>query len=206
MYQQQCPTVCTLLPSSKTHNTLLPAAVFINRAWKPKKSYPIQMTFEAWLLSLNTNDDFHDKLGRVRSVGCSLLSGSPRGTICLSPVSRWPLCIPPLFLSLLSFAVCHTLLKKANSLHVKETLVTVWITRGLVACFHDIWRTGRHDWERICPCMFRQLCHSNFLSMSCTTNRDDKERGQSFAKKHVNLSHLWNCVSDSITVRLWLVY
>lgn len=35
-----------------------PEAVFINDAWKPKKSYSIQMTFEAWLLSLNTNGWF----------------------------------------------------------------------------------------------------------------------------------------------------
>lgn len=34
----------------------------------------------------------------------------------------------------------------------------------------------------------------------------DKHRGQRFAKMHVNLCHLWNCTSDSITVAPGLVY
>lgn len=60
-------------------------------------------------------------------------------------------------------ARCVTLLKKGNSLHAKESLVTVWITWGLVAYFYGRWRTGRHDWEWTCPCMFMEFCHARFL-------------------------------------------
>lgn len=60
-------------------------------------------------------------------------------------------------------ARCVTLLKKGNSLHAKEALVTVWITWGLVAYFYGRWRTGGHDWEWTCPCMFMEFCHARFF-------------------------------------------
>lgn len=109
-------------------------------------------------------------------------------------------------------ARCVTLLKKGNSLHAKEALVTVWITWGLVAYFYGGWRTGRHDWEWTCPCMFMEFCHARFfflllfLSRLCSANPTDEQSEQSFAKMHVNLCHLWSCMWGSITAWLWPVY
>lgn len=135
------------------------------------------------------------KPGRVKSVSCSLLRRSPQGAICLSTVSQWPLSI----LGLYRRAACHTLLKKANSLHAKEAAVTVWITWGSLAYFYGLQSTGGHDQEWTCP--WALTPHFFFLAVIL-----DKHRGQRFAKMHVNLCHLWNCMSDSITVAPGLVY
>lgn len=135
---------------------------------------------------------------RVKSVSCSLLRRSPQGAICLSTVSRWPLSLR----GLSSWAACHTLLQKANSLHAKEAAVTAWITWGSLAYFYGVWRTGGRDWEWTCPWVFTL----HFSPSAQVTVKLAKQPGQHFAKTHVNLCHLWNCTSDFITVMLGLVY
>lgn len=141
---------------------------------------------------------------RAKSVSCSQLRGSPQGTICLSSVSRWPLCILP------DFWVCWAVLYV--TLCWKRAIVSMLKrqhdSQGNLVGFFLWWLKDEKAWLRVNMSLHVHGFLSHGISISSVRSTNTNAWWTAGAKLNKEGGVLTSdiCMSNFRTMLVRLVY